>query len=101
MKRGGHNVTRAQFEQNLEAKLGDPQFNADIGPLLAQGYEWDAKKGRRHRPLSFDFAAGVGTRQQASNRMCVKPCAHLQALTRPSMACAISGQLSAARSRLI
>jgi predicted nucleotidyltransferase component of viral defense system len=44
MRRGGHHVTRAAFEQNLEAKLSDPQFNADISPLLAQGYEWDAKK---------------------------------------------------------
>jgi hypothetical protein len=42
MKRGGHNVTRAEFE--LEAKLSDPQFNADIGPLLAEGYAWDTKK---------------------------------------------------------
>jgi len=44
MKEGGHRVTRAQFEQNLEGKLKDPQFKADIGPLLAEGYEWDAKK---------------------------------------------------------
>jgi predicted nucleotidyltransferase component of viral defense system len=41
MQRGGHAVTRAEFEQNLQAKLGDPQFNADLGPLLAPGFAWD------------------------------------------------------------
>ncbi len=41
MKRGGHSVSRAEFEQNLDAKLLDPQFNADITPLLAEGYGWD------------------------------------------------------------
>jgi predicted nucleotidyltransferase component of viral defense system len=41
MKHGGHAVTRAQFEQNLDAKLGNPQFTADIGPLLATGRNWD------------------------------------------------------------
>ena len=44
MKHGGPSVTREQFEQNLDAKLGDPQFNADITPLLAEGYEWDMNK---------------------------------------------------------
>jgi hypothetical protein len=43
MIRGGHRVTRAQFEKNIEAKLHDPQFNADIGPLLANGYSWDSE----------------------------------------------------------
>ena len=41
MTRDGHRATRAQFEKNIEAKLHDPQFNADIGPLLATGYSWD------------------------------------------------------------
>ena len=41
MKHGGHTVTRAQFEQNLDAKLRNPQFTADIGPLLATGRNWD------------------------------------------------------------
>jgi predicted nucleotidyltransferase component of viral defense system len=41
--RDGHRVTRAQFEKNIEAKLHDPQFNADIGPLLATGYSWDSE----------------------------------------------------------
>jgi predicted nucleotidyltransferase component of viral defense system len=41
MDRGGHHVTRELFEQNLASKLYDPQFTADIGPLLAPGYSWD------------------------------------------------------------
>lgn len=47
MAHGGHRVTRAQFEQNLSAKLRDPQFNGDIGPLLAAGFAWDAEKAAR------------------------------------------------------
>lgn len=43
MDHEGHKVTRAQFERNLALKMRDPQFVADIGPLLAAGYEWDAK----------------------------------------------------------
>jgi predicted nucleotidyltransferase component of viral defense system len=41
LQHGGHKVTRKQFEENLLAKLNDPNFNADIGPLLASGYAWD------------------------------------------------------------
>lgn len=41
MEHGGHQVTRALFEQNLAGKLGDRQFAADIGPLLAAGHTWD------------------------------------------------------------
>ena len=41
MTRGGHPVTRAMFERNLNAKLRDPQFTADIQPLLAPGFTWD------------------------------------------------------------
>lgn len=41
MNRGGHHVTRGQFENNLDAKLEDQNFVADIGPLLASGYEWN------------------------------------------------------------
>jgi len=43
MEHGGHRVTRAQFEKNIDAKLHDPQFTADIGPLLAASYNWDMK----------------------------------------------------------
>ena len=41
MQHGGHAVSRDVFEQNLEAKLADPQFAADIGPLLTHNYVWD------------------------------------------------------------
>ena len=41
MDHAGHRVTRAQFEENLAAKLRHPQFAADIGPLLAAGHAWD------------------------------------------------------------
>ena len=43
MEHEGHNVTRAQFEQNLALKLQDPEFMADISPLLAPEYAWDPK----------------------------------------------------------
>jgi len=42
LTREGHAVTRAQFEQNLARKMADPQFTADISPLLAPGHPWDA-----------------------------------------------------------
>jgi hypothetical protein len=41
MEHGGHNITRALFEQNLAEKMGDPEFLADISPLLSDGYTWD------------------------------------------------------------
>jgi predicted nucleotidyltransferase component of viral defense system len=41
MEHGGHNITRALFEQNMHQKLTDPQFTADISPLLASEYSWD------------------------------------------------------------
>ncbi len=44
MERGSHDVTRARFEQNIEAKLRDAQFNSDIGPLLATGFSWDGEE---------------------------------------------------------
>ena len=44
MSRDGHRVTRAQFERNLASKLEDPQFTADISPLLATGFSWDIEK---------------------------------------------------------
>jgi len=42
--REGHRVARAQFEENFAGKMRDPQFMADISPLLAAGYEWDAEE---------------------------------------------------------
>ena len=47
MDRGGHHVTRALFEQNIDAKLSDRQFAADIGPLLAPGYRWDMEEAAK------------------------------------------------------
>ena len=41
MEHEGHRVTRAQFEENLALKLRDPQFAADITPLLAPDAAWD------------------------------------------------------------
>ncbi|PJG51415.1 nucleotidyl transferase AbiEii/AbiGii toxin family protein [Bradyrhizobium forestalis] len=41
MDHGGHNITRALFEQNMHQKMTDAQFTADISPLLATGYSWD------------------------------------------------------------
>jgi len=43
MDHEGHKVTRAQFEKNFALKMGDPEFVADISPLLADGHEWDAE----------------------------------------------------------
>jgi predicted nucleotidyltransferase component of viral defense system len=40
-------VTRAMFERNLAAKLRTPEFAADIGPLLASGYEWNMEEAAR------------------------------------------------------
>lgn len=41
MAQGGRQVSRAEFEQNFDAKLRDRQFTADLGTLLATGYAWD------------------------------------------------------------
>lgn len=41
MDHGGHKVSRAEFEENLEAKLTDGDFIADIGLLLSSEYRWD------------------------------------------------------------
>ena len=41
MEHEDHKVTRAIFEENFLEKLDDPEFMADISPLLASGYEWD------------------------------------------------------------
>ena len=36
-------VTRAQFEENFALKMEDPDFLADISPLLAADYQWEPK----------------------------------------------------------
>ena len=44
MDQQGHRVTRAQFEQNIAAKLRAPQFISDLSPLLAAGFAWDMQE---------------------------------------------------------
>lgn len=41
MARDGHQMTRAQFEQNLAVKMRDQTFLADLHPLLASADVWD------------------------------------------------------------
>ena len=43
----GRAPTRAMFERNLDGKLRDPSFGADMSGLLAAGREWDANAGAR------------------------------------------------------
>ena len=40
MEHEGHPITRAMFEENFIKKLDEPEFMADISPLLADGYDW-------------------------------------------------------------
>ncbi len=51
MEREGGRATRAPFERNLSGKLRDPQFGADISPLLAHGYRWDMEKAAQEVSL--------------------------------------------------
>lgn len=44
MKEQGQHVTREQFRQNLEAKLGHPGFLSDCEPLLRAGVVLDLKQ---------------------------------------------------------
>ncbi|TRZ49400.1 hypothetical protein D4Q80_02140 [bacterium] len=37
-------VSRAEFEQNLYEKLGDPRFIADIGPLVVADSGFDLRR---------------------------------------------------------
>jgi hypothetical protein len=41
MRAEGHPVTRAQYEQNLAAKIRDAEFRNDLWPLLASGVTYD------------------------------------------------------------
>ena len=40
-------MTRASFERDIAGKLSDPQFGADIGPLLSHGYRWNMNQGAK------------------------------------------------------
>lgn len=44
MKWAGHHVTRRMFEMNLGAKLDDPEFGADVLPVLAVGQDWNIQQ---------------------------------------------------------
>lgn len=41
MTEEGRTVTRAQFEENLARKRGQPDFRDDVGPLLRPGFSRD------------------------------------------------------------
>ena len=45
MKQGGHQITRALFEENLASKIHLPAFTDDIPPLLPPGVTFDVGKG--------------------------------------------------------
>ena len=45
MKQGGHQITRALFEENLASKIHLPAFTDDIPPLLPPGVTFDLGKG--------------------------------------------------------
>ena len=42
MEAAEHAVSRAEFERNLAAKLEDPVFIEDVGPLLGPDVVYDA-----------------------------------------------------------
>ena len=41
IEEGGHQLTRAQLEQNLLGKKNDAGFRSDLAPLLRVGVEWN------------------------------------------------------------
>jgi len=41
MKDGGHQISRAMFEQNFVEKKDDAQFRKDIEPLLIADNNWN------------------------------------------------------------
>jgi hypothetical protein len=41
MEHGGHTISRALFEKHMAEMMRDPEFLADISPLLSHGYEWN------------------------------------------------------------
>lgn len=47
LEHDGLRVSRAEFEANLSAKLVDPTFRADIGPLLAPSAVWNIDDAAR------------------------------------------------------
>ena len=47
MAEEGRSVTRAQFEENLALKMEDPDFLADISPLLVADHTWEPQDAAR------------------------------------------------------
>lgn len=47
MERGGHTISRAQFEKNLHGKQTDPVFMGDIAPLLSPTIQYDPAQAMR------------------------------------------------------
>ncbi len=48
LDQSGLRVSRAEFEANLAAKIGDPRFVQDLEPLLASYVEWDFDEAVRY-----------------------------------------------------
>lgn len=44
MREGGQVVSRMLFEKNLQDKLANPLFRADLTPLLRPGVDWDVDR---------------------------------------------------------
>ena len=69
MENGGHRVSRAEFEENIETKLRDPRFNADIGPLLAGSLAWDISSAAAHVRALIELLPGEPWKGNAVERM--------------------------------
>jgi lysyl-tRNA synthetase class II len=54
MEKGGHTITRLNFEKNLEEKLHDPDFIADIDSLLSP-----EMKEKRSIPLGLELGGFI------------------------------------------
>jgi len=60
MTHGGHRLRRVDLEANLQQKLDDAGFTADLGPLLASGRSWDP--GRAMELVIEDLVARLPAR---------------------------------------
>ncbi len=49
----GLSLSRAEFEENLEAKCSDPRFQGDIAPLLAPSCAWNAGDAQHYVRKEF------------------------------------------------
>jgi len=66
-RKGGHHITRAQFEENMAGKARQPAFTQDIATLLPPGVSFDVPSGleRAHREL-FALLPGAPWQGRAS-----------------------------------